>query len=144
MLEEITLGGIAGIIAAVALLTLAIAIAVVLVKVGRTLDEAANAVREATSSIRPIADEANRSVAEVTKSLAEVNSQLQKVDVITTSATEVGQNVSAVTTLAASVVGRPLIKLSAFTYAARRAFRGREAEPSSALAADARHAGPTS
>ncbi len=42
---------------------------------------------------------------------------------MTTSAAEVSQNVSALTTLVSATVGGPLIKVAAFSYAVRRFFR---------------------
>jgi len=43
---------------------------------------------------------------------------------VTTAAAEISQNVSALTALVASTVGRPLIKLAAFSYGVRQALSG--------------------
>lgn len=110
------LGDIAGIVAAIAFVALVVFLAVPLLKLGKVLDAATDSVREVTAHALPIIDEASATI-------AAGNEQLAKVDTITTSAAEVSQNVSAVTTLVSATVGAPLIKISAFTYAVRRAFR---------------------
>lgn len=109
-------GDIAGIVAALAFVALVAFLAVPLVKVGRVLDAATDSVREVTDHALPIIDEAASTV-------AAGNEQLAKVDVVTTSAAEVSQNVSALTTLVSATVGGPLIKVAAFSYAVRRVFR---------------------
>ena len=48
--------------------------------------------------------------------------RLAKVDVITTSAAQVSENVSALTGLYAATIGRPLVKVAAFSYGVRKAF----------------------
>ena len=99
-----SLGDVAGLIAAIAFVLLVGLLAVPLLKLGRVLDEAATTV-------------------------ATTNSQLVKVDTITTSAAQVSENVSALTGLYAATFGAPLVKVAAFTYgvrqAAARSFGGR-------------------
>lgn len=111
------LGDIAGLIAAIAFVLLVGALAVPLVKLGRVLDEATTSVRELTEHTVPILDEAATTV-------ASANTQLERVDAITTSAAQVTQNVSALTSLFAATVGGPMIKVAAFTYGVRRALSG--------------------
>jgi hypothetical protein len=65
----------------------------------------------------PILDEAATTV-------ASTNDQLVKVDTITTSAAQVSENVSALAGLYASTLGRPLVKVAAFSYGVRQAFAG--------------------
>ncbi|WP_152191072.1 DUF948 domain-containing protein [Georgenia satyanarayanai] len=110
------IGDIAGIVAAVAFLALVAFLAVPLLKVGKVLDAATDSVREVTAHALPVVDEAAATI-------AASNAQLVKVDAVTTAATEVSQNVSALTTLVSATVGGPLIKVAAFSYAVRRAFR---------------------
>ncbi len=110
------IGDIAGIVAAVAFLLLVAFLAVPLVKVGRVLDAATESVREVTAHTLPVIDEA---AATITAG----NAQLAKVDEVTTAASEVSQNVSALTTLVSATVGGPLIKVAAFSHATRRLFR---------------------
>jgi len=61
---------------------------------------------------------------EVTRTVSTTNSQLEKVDGITTNVSDASANVSALSSLVASTVGQPLIKVAAFSHGVRRAFTG--------------------
>ena len=111
-------GDIAGLIAAAAFVLLVGVLAVPLTKLGRVLDEARVAVHDLTEHTLPVIDEAAALV-------ASSNGQLENVDKVTTAAAEVSQNVSALTALFAATVGRPMLKLAAFSAGVRRAFGGR-------------------
>lgn len=110
-----SVGDVAGLIAALAFVLLVGATAVPLVKLGRVLDEARDSVREVTEHTLPVIDEAAGLV-------ASSNTQVAKVDTITTSAAEVSQDVAALTALFSATVGRPLLKVAAFSAGVRRAF----------------------
>jgi len=112
-----SVGDIAGLIAAIAFVLLVGALAVPLFKLGRVLDEARVSVKELTDHSVPILDE-------VASTVASTNAQLVKVDTITTAAAQVSANVSALTSLFAATVGGPMVKAAAFSYAVRRAFGG--------------------
>ncbi len=109
-----SVGDIAGLVAAIAFVLLVIVLAVPLVKLGRVLDEARASVKEITDHTVPVLDQ-------TAATIASTNTQLGKVDSITTSAAQVGENVSALTSLVAATVGEPLVKLAAVTYGVRRA-----------------------
>jgi len=109
------LGDVAGLIAAIAFVLLVGFLAVPLWKLGKLLDEARSSVRDVTDHSVPILDEAAATV-------ASANTQLVKVDTITTSAASVSENVSALTGLYAATLGRPLVKVAAFSYGVRQAF----------------------
>jgi uncharacterized protein YoxC len=111
------LGDVAGLIAAIAFVLLVGFLAVPLWKLGKLLDEARSSVRDVTEHSVPILDEAASTV-------ASANTQLVKVDTITTSAASVSENVSALTGLYAATLGRPLVKVAAFSYGVRQAFGG--------------------
>lgn len=108
------IGAIAGLLAAIGFIGLVGFLAVPLVKLGRTFDAATRSISEVTDHTVPVIDEAAGTV-------ASANVQLGKVDQITTSAAEISQNVSALTSLVSATVGGPLIKLASFTYGVRRA-----------------------
>jgi len=112
-----SVGDIAGLIAAIAFVLLVGVLAVPLVKLGRVLDEARLSVKELTDHSVPILDETAATV-------ASTNVQLTRVDTITTAAASVSENVSALTSLFAATVGGPMVKVAAFSYAVRRAFGG--------------------
>ncbi len=107
-------GDIAGMIAAVAFVALVAVLAVPLVKLGRVFDEATQSINDITEHSLPILDEAAQTV-------AGTNTQLSKVDAITTAASEVSQNISALTGLYAATFGKPLVKVASFTYGVRQA-----------------------
>ncbi|MBD8077887.1 DUF948 domain-containing protein [Cellulosimicrobium arenosum] len=108
-----SVGDVAGLVAAIAFVLLVGLLAVPLVKLGRVLDEARTSIKEVTDHSVPILDEAATTV-------ATTNSQLVKVDTITTSAAQVSENVSALTGLYAATFGAPLVKVAAFTYGVRQ------------------------
>ena len=112
-----SVGDVAGLIAAIAFVLLVGLLAVPLVKLGKVFDEATRSLREVTDHSVPILDEAAGTV-------AGANAQLGKVDTITTSAARVSENVSALAGLYAATLGRPLVKVAAFSYATRQAFAG--------------------
>lgn len=110
-----SVGDVAGLIAAIAFVALVGFLALPLVKLGRVFDEARTSVREITEHSVPILDEA-------ATTLASTNGQLEKVDTVTTAAAQVSENVSALTSLYAATFGRPLVRVAAFSYGVRRAF----------------------
>lgn len=111
-----SISDLAGLIAAIAFAVLVIAITVPMIKLGGVLDEVRNTVTEMTEHTTPILDEAANTV-------TQANAQLERVDTMTKAAAEVSQNVSALTALTASTLGKPLIKISAFTYGVRQALQ---------------------
>jgi uncharacterized protein YoxC len=112
-----SVGDVAGLIAAIAFVLLVGFLAVPLVKLGRVLDEARVSVKELTDHTVPVLDEAASAV-------ASTNVQIERVDAITSSAAQVSENVSALTSLFAATVGSPMIKVAAFSYGVRRALSG--------------------
>ncbi|HEX7806778.1 MAG TPA: DUF948 domain-containing protein [Cellulomonas sp.] len=112
-----SVGDVAGLIAAIAFVLLVGFLALPLVKLGRVLDEARVSVKELTDHTVPVLDEAASAV-------ASTNVQIERVDAITSSAAQVSENVSALTSLFAATVGGPMIKVAAFSYGVRRALAG--------------------
>ena len=94
-----SVGDVAGLIAAIAFVLLVGFLAVPLIKLGRVLDETATLV-------------------------ASSNTQLENIDTVTTAAAQVSENVSALTSLFAATVGGPMIKAAAFSYGVRTALSG--------------------
>ncbi len=110
-------GDVAGLIAAVAFVALVGFLALPLVKLGRVFDAATQSVKDVTEHTLPVIDE-------TAATIAGTNAQLAKVDTVTTAAAEISQNASALTALVAATVGRPLIRLAAFSYGVRTALAG--------------------
>ncbi len=113
-----SVGDLAGLIAAVAFVALVGFTAYPLIKLGKVLDETRVSVRGVTEGTLPLLSEA-------TITLTSTNEQLVKVDAITTNAAQVSTNVSALTALFAATMGSPVVKVAAFTYGVRQALGGR-------------------
>src|SRR5690625_3796489 len=96
------IGDIAGIVVALAFVALVAFLAVPHIKLGRVLDAASDSVRGIRQHTVAVVDEGAQTI-------TAANEQLTTVDVITTSAAEVSQNVSAMTSLISATVGTPLI-----------------------------------
>ena len=111
-----SVGEIAGLIAAGALVLLVIIVAVPLLKLGRTLDETTLTIRQVREQSAPILTQASTTV-------THVNSNLERVDDITGNAANVSSNVAALTSVVAATLGSPLIKVAAFSYGVRSATR---------------------
>lgn len=107
-------GEIAALIAACAFVLLVGLLAVPILKLGRTLDEATLAIRKAHEDVGPILTNAQTTV-------EQVNNQLERMDGITANAQSVSSNAAALTSLFASTVGGPLVRVAAFSHGIRRA-----------------------
>ncbi|MBM7825447.1 uncharacterized protein YoxC [Arcanobacterium pluranimalium] len=101
-MEPITLGQIAGTVAALAFLVLVYFSIRPLMKLGRVLDRMAESLRELTEHTLPAIDEA-------AKTVAEANYQVKKLDAITDAAARTSEDISAMTTLVTSTVGAPFL-----------------------------------
>ncbi|WP_028048429.1 DUF948 domain-containing protein [Cellulomonas sp. URHD0024] len=112
-----SVGDVAGLIAAIAFVLLVGVLAVPMVKLGRTFDATTASVKELTDHTIPVLDETATLV-------ASSNVQLENIDTVTTAAAQVSENVSALTALFAATVGSPMIKVAAFSYGVRRALGG--------------------
>lgn len=108
-------GDIAGLIAAGVFAILVALLAVPIIKLGRVFDELRIWIRDLNDETEPLIDE-------VVRTVATTNSQLEKVDGITDNVSDASANVSAMTSLVASTVGQPIIKVAAFSSGVRRAF----------------------
>ena len=113
----VTLGGIAGLIAALAFLYLVLRLGGLLGKAGKILDET-------TVSLRTTSDNVQPTLKGLTDTVSLTNDQLTRVDSITSSVTTMTTNASALTSLTAATIGTPLIKVAAFSYGVRTAMRG--------------------
>lgn len=112
-------GDIAGLIAAGVFAILVALLALPILKLGKVFDELTATVRQLNEGTGPLIDE-------VTRTVVTTNSQLEKVDGITDNVSDASANVSALSSLVASTVGQPLIKVASFSYGVRKAFRGRD------------------
>lgn len=111
-------GEVAGLIAAVAFVLLVGVLAVPLVKLGRVMDETSKLVAGVSDQTVPL-------LGEVTTSVSHVNVELARVDAITANVQTATSNVTAMTSLFATTLGSPVVKVAAFSYGVRRALSDR-------------------
>jgi uncharacterized protein YoxC len=115
---DVTPGGIAAIIIAVAILFF---LGWIAYKVGTVLDAARDAVKDLTAETTPILGEAKGLVTEVTNELVSVRGITDDVAKVSGHATDIADNASQLTSLVTATIGGPLVKVSAFSYGVRRA-----------------------
>ena len=115
-----SVGDVAGLIAAIAFAILVVLMAVPLLKLGRVLDETRTTIRGISDSTVPL-------IGEVTTTVGQANEQMDKIDTITTNAAQITTNASALTALFAATLGSPVVRVAAFTYGVRQAVSGRRA-----------------
>jgi len=113
-----SVGDVAGLIAAVAFVLLVGILAIPLVKLGGVLDETRH-------MIKGVSDETVPLLSEVTTTVTTANAQLVRVDAITSNVQAATTNVSAMTALFAATLGGPVVKVAAFTYGVRSAMADR-------------------
>ena len=99
---------IAGLIAAAAFVVLVVLLAVPIMKLGKVFDELRKSIKDLADGTTPL-------IGEVANTVATTNDQLKKVDAITSNVSDTTANVSALSSLVAATVGKPLIKVAAFT-----------------------------
>ncbi len=116
-----SVGDVAGLIAAVAFVLLVGVLAIPLIKLGGVLDET-------RQMIKGVSDETVPLLNEVTTTVTTANAQLVRVDAITSNVQSATTNVSALTALVAATVGGPVVRVAAFSYGVRQALSGRPGE----------------
>ncbi|SHJ84375.1 protein of unknown function [Tessaracoccus bendigoensis DSM 12906] len=121
-----TVGEIAGLIAAVALCVLVALAAVPLLKLGRTLDEVRLAVRDVGNNSVPILHELKSTVVAANDELAKLSIVTDDAAKVSGHATVVSENAAQLTSLFSATLGGPLVKTAAFTYGVRKAVQGRK------------------
>lgn len=119
---SVSLGDIAGMIAALAFVLFVLRMGSVVGKAGKVLDETRAGVREITDETVPL-------LREVTDTVAATGQQLSRLDTISSNVATMTTNVSALTSVATATVGRPLIKIAAFSYGVRSAVEGHRLKP---------------
>ena len=111
-----SVGDVAGLIAAVAFVFLVGVMAIPLVKLGGVFDET-------RSMIKGVSDETVPLLSEVTTTVGSVNKELDRVDGMMESAGNIVRSAERVTSVVEQAVSSPLIKLAAFGAGASRAVR---------------------
>lgn len=119
-----TVGGIAGLIAAIAFAILVILLAIPLLKLGRVLEEVRLTVRDLGHGVPEL-------MTGLKGTIDATNGEIEKLGVITEDAsrvtahaTVVSENAAQMATLFTATLGGPLVRTAAFSYGVRKAIRG--------------------
>ena len=119
-----SVGEIAGLIAAIAFVVLVALTAVPLLKLGRVLEEVRLAVRDIGHESVPILTEIRGTVSATNLELERLSVVTEDVSKVSKNATVVSENAAQLSTLFSATLGGPLIKTAALTYGVRKALRG--------------------
>ena len=117
MSVTVSVGDIAGVIAALAFAYLVVRLGGLLGKAGKVLDETRIGVRGISEQTVPL-------LSQVTDTVASTNEQIVRLDTITENVSSMSTNVNALTSLFAATLGSPLVKVAAFSYGVRSAMNG--------------------
>ncbi len=124
-----SVGDVAGLIAAVAFVLLVGVLAIPLIKLGGVLDETRHLIKGVSDETVPLLNE-------VTTTVTTANAQLVRVDAITSNVQSATTNVSALTALMAATVGGPVVRVAAFSYGVRQALADRPGQRTRRRVAD--------
>jgi uncharacterized protein YoxC len=113
-----SIGELAGLIAALAFVLLVGFLAYPLYKLGKVFDQTRISVQDLSGGALPL-------LGEVTTTVSTANEQLVRVDTITRNVAEATDNVSALTRLFAATLGSPVVKIAAFSYGVRQVLTDR-------------------
>lgn len=122
-----TLGEVAGLIAAIALCFLVAFTAVPLFKLGRVLEEVRLAVRDVGHNSVPILQELKGTVSATNTELEKLSVVTEDIAKVSGHATVVSQSAATLSQLFAATLGGPMVKAAAFTHGLRKALRGEKA-----------------
>jgi len=119
-----TVGSIAGMLAAIAFVALVALAAVPLLKLGRVLEEIRLAVRDIGHESVPILTELQGTVRATNDEIERLSIVTEDVAKVSRNATVVSENAANMTTLFSTTLGGPLVKTAALSYGIRKALRG--------------------
>jgi uncharacterized protein YoxC len=119
-----SVGEIAGLIAAIAFVVLVALTAVPLLKLGRVLEEVRLAVRDIGHESVPILTELRGTVSATNSELEKLGLVTEDVAKVSKNATVVSENAAQMTSLFSATLGGPLVRTAALSYGVRKAFRG--------------------
>jgi Bacterial protein of unknown function (DUF948). len=113
----VSVGDIAGVIAALAFAYLVLRTGSLIGKAGKVLDETRIGVHGVSAQTVPL-------LSQVTDTVASTNEQIVRIDTITANVSSMSTNLNALTSLFAATLGSPVVKVAAFTYGVRSAMKG--------------------
>ncbi|MFT4165577.1 MAG: DUF948 domain-containing protein [Microlunatus sp.] len=128
-----TLGGIAGLIAAIAFVALVGMLAIPLWKLGRVLEELRSQVHDLGEESVPILTELQDTVRTANSEIGRISEVTEEVATLSKNAASVSENAAQVSSLVTHAVGTPIIKVRSLAYGIKAGFSdsrngGRELE----------------
>lgn len=120
-----SVGEIAGLIAAIAAVVLVALLAVPLLKLGRVLEELRLAVRDLGHNSVPILQELKGTVTATNGEIVKLGAITDDVAKVSGHASSVTENAAQLTSLFSATLGGPLVKTAAMTYGVRQAFKAK-------------------
>ncbi|MDO5092608.1 MAG: DUF948 domain-containing protein [Propionibacteriaceae bacterium] len=121
-----SVGELAGLLAAIALCVLVALAAVPLLKAGRALDELRLAVRDVGHNSVPVLVELKSTVENTNDELAKLSAVTEDVAKVSANATVVSEHAANLSQLFAATLGGPLVKTAAVVHGVRSALKGRK------------------
>lgn len=121
-----SIGEVAGLIAAIAAVGFVGFCAVPLLKLGRVLEEMRLAVRDLGHNSVPILQELKGTVTATNDEIAKLSLVTEDVSKVASHATTVTGNAAQLSTLFAATVGGPMVKLASLSYGVRKAIAGKK------------------
>jgi uncharacterized protein YoxC len=120
-----TLGGIAGLIAAIAFVALVGMLAIPLWKLGRVLEELRRTVKDVGEESVPILTELQETVRTTNSEIGRISEVTEEVATLSKNAASVSENAAQVSGLVTHAVGTPIIKVRSLAYGLKAGFSGR-------------------
>ena len=121
-----SVGELAGLLAAIALCVLVALTAVPLLKAGRALDELRLTVRDLGHSSVPVLVELKSAVENTNDELVKLSAVTEDVARVSANATVVSQQAANLSQLFATTLGGPLVRTAAVAHGIRSALKGRQ------------------
>ena len=118
-----TIGGIAGLIAAIAFVALVGMLAIPLWKLGRVLEELRRQVRDVGEETTPILTELQDTVRTTNTELGRISEVTEEVASLSKNAASVSENAAQVSGLVTHAVGTPIIKVRSLAYGIKVGFQ---------------------
>ena len=119
-----TLGGIAGLIAAIAFVALVGMLAIPLWKLGRVLEELRSQVHDLGEESVPILTELQDTVRTTNSEIGRIGEVTEEVATLSKNAASVSENAAQVSSLVTHAVGTPIIKVRSLVYGIKVGFAG--------------------
>ncbi len=122
----VTLGEVAGLVAAIALCVLVGVTIIPLLKLGRTLDEIRSNVRDLREAYIPVLSELKRTVENTDEEVVRLAAVTEELSEVTAQAQAATEDAAGLSHLLATTLGRPIVRGAAIAHGVQTAIKGRK------------------